>query len=469
AMSSSNHKQMFEGVGAPVNVDQTNGHIDPTLDSCCQREIESNRKRTAVETALRSHDRVAHAENQRRHQPHHNPSLASLPVGGGGYNYNAYNLIHGMSFGSGCRCCYDPNGDGGEYDLLAEARLDRGHAAAAAAAANGNDNHYNVDHEDGNGANKHNNENNNSDDSDDEFDYLLDEDLPTTTTTNPGAVVSSIEYSYNEQRRAELENTLRHHEVARYHGYGVHRQMSPQRVFAAVGYGADQVRNVVCPRGAVLHLYDDDSPLSVSLDLCLEGMATRYLGTKFVRGVGIASLQFANEDYYDGGNNNAWRKKDNLPMVLALREGRVVAWSSGLRDFYRDRGSHEVESRAVEQWLEHAGVLLSNVPPLDTLCRIRPEEEMLLQNMRKLNNGLGSGGGGGGGGKNSGFGGMMGYMNEGKGTEDDLEDDQQQQQQRYDCGISSCNKCFYHEHVGVNNDAQDGLLVSESEVVASSS
>lgn len=31
---------MFEGVGAPINVNQTDGqYIDPTLDSCCQREV----------------------------------------------------------------------------------------------------------------------------------------------------------------------------------------------------------------------------------------------------------------------------------------------------------------------------------------------------------------------------------------------------------------------------------------------
>jgi len=37
-MSSSN--QLFEGIGAPVNVAQTEDqYIDPTLDSCCQREV----------------------------------------------------------------------------------------------------------------------------------------------------------------------------------------------------------------------------------------------------------------------------------------------------------------------------------------------------------------------------------------------------------------------------------------------
>ncbi len=32
-------KQMFEGVGAPVHVDESTAAIDPTLDSCCQREV----------------------------------------------------------------------------------------------------------------------------------------------------------------------------------------------------------------------------------------------------------------------------------------------------------------------------------------------------------------------------------------------------------------------------------------------
>ncbi len=43
-MSSTPRQTMFEGVGAPVNVskyDSNDGNysIDPTLDSCCQREV----------------------------------------------------------------------------------------------------------------------------------------------------------------------------------------------------------------------------------------------------------------------------------------------------------------------------------------------------------------------------------------------------------------------------------------------
>jgi hypothetical protein len=37
-------------------------------------------------------------------------------------------------------------------------------------------------------------------------------------------------------------------------------------------------------------------------------------------------------------------------------------------------------------------------------------------------------------------------------------------EERYDCGVPGCSKSFHHEHVGVKNDAQTGLLVSEDQV-----
>jgi len=434
---SSTKKQMFEGVGAPVSVAQTDiGNIDPTLDSCCQREIESNRKRDVVETQLRKHDRVTQAEDARR------PPQSSVPIGSG-YNYNAYNLIKGMSFGSGCRCCYDPNGDGGEYDLLARAKLDRGIIDTVdAAGLMENTYHHDVGGEDA----KEIRSDDSDSDSDDEFDYLLDDDLPTAS--------SSQHLDYQSQRRAELETMAHHYEVARHHGYGVHRQMHPRRVFSASGYGADQDRSRVAPKGSVLHLYDACSPLSASLDICLEGMARRHAGTKFLRGNGITSRLYAED--CDGGagsgsGSGAW-KKGEYPMLLALRDGKVTAWSSGLADFYTDKGSQEVEGHAVEQWLHRAGVLHTNAPPVEALCRIRPEEEMLLENMRKLNQ-MGRLGGS--------TGSMIGEMAR-KEEEEDLEEDR-----KFECGVSGCNKCFYHEHVGVANDVQDGLLVSEAQVAES--
>lgn len=402
------NKQMFEGLGAPVDVapTQASEDFDPTLDSCCQREIESNRKQNAVEAALRVHDRVAKAEDSRRHQQ----TLSS-----NWREYNPANLVRG-EFGDGCRCCYDPNEDGGEYELLAEARWERTNARPDEPSEL-----------DGDGESKDPvGSASDSDSSDDEFDYLLDEDLP------------GAHSEYDNSRRAELESLAKRVEVANYHGYGVHRQLHPKRALSAVGYGFDQKRETFRPRGAALHLFDAYSPLSASLDLCLEDLASKHPGTKFVRSIGVSTLTYA-----EGSDSPAdWRRGD-LPVLLALREGRVVAWSSGLRDF--ECGRSEVDTRAVELWLESAGVLLTDVPPLDLLCRIRPEEEMLLESIRHERS------------KGRGFGGMMSQL--GLEKEMDIEEDEY-----YDCGVKGCCKQFYHEHVGIQNDMQDGVLVPESEV-----
>ncbi|KAL3803146.1 hypothetical protein HJC23_003421 [Cyclotella cryptica] len=405
--------RLFEGIGAPVRIAQNDADEiadppDPTLDSCCQREIESNRKRNALVATLRAHDRVAQAENLRRQQL----SLQS------GYTYKTFNLINGLSFGSGCRCCYEPNGDGGEYELLAAARKEREIDGKQLTDDSQHVGDHEV-HEQENAKSASKNESDNSD-SDDEFDYLLDEEIETT----------SHEHDLQATRRAELENIARHYEVLRYHGFGVHRQMHPQRVFSYVGYcNTDKDRYV--PAGAVLHLYDAFSPRSVSLDLCLEDMARRYPGTKFVRALGITSILFAE----DCDDSHKWKNGD-LPMLLALKGGKVVAFSSGLCDFSYSGQEEQVEPRVVEQWLDYAGVLIDNPPPMEAVCRIRPEEEMLLENMRQLQ-GL------------------------------DHIHDEAEHQTRYDCGVDGCNKTFYHEHIGVKNDAQDGILVSESQVVSS--
>ena len=354
-----------------------------------------------METALRAHDRVAKAEDSRRNQQ----TLWR--------EYNPANLVR-AEFGDGCRCCYDPNEDGGEYELLAEARRERANARSD------EKNELDSETKDPVGSAS------DSESSDDEFDYLLDEDLP------------GAQSEYDNIRRAELESLAKRVEVANYHGYGVHRQLHPKRALTSVGYGLYQKRDTFRPRGAVLHLFDAYSPLSASLDLCLEDLASKHPGTKFVRSIGVSTLTYA-----EGADSPAdWRRGD-LPVLLALREGRVVAWSSGLHDF--ECGRSEVDARAVELWLESAGVMLTDVPPQDLLCRIRPEEEMLLESMRHERS------------KGRGFGGMMSQL--GLDKEMDIEEDEY-----YDCGVKGCCKQFYHEHVGVQNDIQDGLLVSESEL-----
>ena len=82
-------------------------------------------------------------------------------------------------------------------------------------------------------------------------------------------------------------------ESALQHGFGAHRQFHPLRVLHAAGLGMDSVqrsRAASVPPAVVLHLFDAESDMSASLDICLEHMTEEYRGTKFIRGEGKAAL-----------------------------------------------------------------------------------------------------------------------------------------------------------------------------------
>jgi hypothetical protein len=106
----------------------------------------------------------------------------------------------------------------------------------------------------------------------------------------------------------------------------------------------------------------------------------------------------------------------------------------------------------VERWLYRAGALVDEVPHPDELCGIRPEEEALLDGMRRSS-------------------GMAGQRRLGGGgttkVGEDSDEDEPRDHHRYDCGVAGCDKSFYHEHVGIRTETQDGLLVSESQVASS--
>jgi len=331
---------MFEGYGGPVRMDQPNMNgIDPTLDSCCQREVEGNRSKAALDATLRRHDRVALAERRRR------------------------DVLPNFTFGSGCRCCYDPDADGGEYPALKDAR------SRLTVGLTDEDGLV----EDLEEARK-DDESNDDDDSDDdsEFGYLLDEDLPGDDNLR----------LMQEDRLQELELAALMHESALQHGFGVHRQMGPSRVLTAAGLGMEGSRYGVAavPPAVVLHLFEFDSEISASLDLCLEEMAaTKYKGTKFLRGNGRSTL-LGNQSIV----NNvlpSLKIESDLPALVAIRDGIVTAVARKLSGLCVVRDG-TVEPRAVEEWLNNASVLLREVPlEFEDLCRIRPEESALLENM----------------------------------------------------------------------------------------
>jgi hypothetical protein len=84
------------------------------------------------------------------------------------------------------------------------------------------------------------------------------------------------------------------------------------------------------------------------------------------------------------------------------------------------------------EWLDRAGVLLSQVPLLEELCLIRPEEEALMDSLYDVPK-------------------KSAAMS--------------QQPARYDCGREGCKKSFPHEHIGEKTAQQDGLVVPESTIL----
>lgn len=337
--------------------------IDPALDDCCRREIESNRMYNALSTTLNRHDVTVLAERRRRH------------------------VLDNLKFGKGCRCVYDPDADGGEYRALLEMRVQ---------AANG------VEEEEEEPEEEEKPEPDS--DSDDEFDYLLDEDLP-------------VDSELEERRRAELEFAMLGQELALHHGYGAHRQMHPTRILRASGLGGARDP----PTTVVLHLFDPDSTVSASLDLYLEELANTYKGTKFMRSGGRSTLLM--DTNYARACLPNMKADEDMPALIAVRNGDVIATNVRLEGLV---DGDRIMRHAVTDWLEHAHVLEERPPPFDQLCRIRPEEDAMLDHMRVS-----------------------------------------QLQPRYDCGIPSCNKPFAHQHVGVETKKQDGLIVPEETIVGS--
>jgi hypothetical protein len=141
-----------------------------------------------------------------------------------------------------------------------------------------------------------------------------------------------------------------------------------------------------------------------------------------------------------GSSDDGWTRA-NLPILLALRDGEIIAWSSGLRDFRCAGGGED----SVESGLDRAGSLILDLPNPDILCGVRPEEDALLMNMRQLNG--------------------LGRRNEISGGDGQDDYDHGYDHNRYDCGLVGS---FVHEHVGIKTDTHDGLLVAESQVAASS-
>jgi hypothetical protein len=262
--------------------------------------------------------------------------------------------------------------------------------------------------------------------SDDEFDYLLDEKLPGEIDT-----IRELE----EKRRAELEYEFFMRQVAGQHGYGVHRQLHPTRVLKAAGLLDTGSSGRIPPPAVVLHLVDPDSMGSASLDYFLETtLAPTNPGTVFLRSGGRSTLLMDPSVANKYLPSNVLDPDRDMPALLAIKDGIVVNACPSLHGL-TNRNYDHIDTYAVRQWLENAGVLLKQAPRLDFLCAIRPEEDALMDYMGNA------------------------HKQETISTEE----------VRYNCGIEGCNKTFHHEHVGIQTSEQDGLVVKEDFIIGRNS
>ena len=91
---------------------------------------------------------------------------------------------------------------------------------------------------------------------------------------------------------------------------------------------------------------------------------------------------------------------------------------------------NEIVPDAVYEWLDRSGVLLHEPPLMERMCGIRPEEDALMDYMIKNNKPPPS-----------------------------------PPKPRYDCGVPGCEKNYFHEHVGIQNEQQDGRVLSEEQIL----
>lgn len=361
---------------------------------------------------MQRHDRVATAEKRRRH---------------------ARNLVQTSDF-EGCRCCYDPNNDGGgDYAALIEfkerkrqdeedGKLEIGYCMPIGG----------VDQLPVQTAETPTDSESNSDDSDSEFDYLLDDD------DLPGA---SANKQWEEARKAELEYQIWTNQVAMQHGFGVHRQLHPSRVLKVAGIRAGSSSSSLRspPSAVVLHLFDPDSLSSASLDYYIErDVAPTNMGTMFLRAHGRATLQWnADSPRMKSTMLGQLRPDRDLPCLIAIRDGVAVNNCPNLREFSCSRYEDgEIEKHAVNCWLNQSGALIHRAPPVESLCNVRPEEDAL-----------------------------MAYLEAGNQSKSKTEKKAGPEFDFYCCGVEGCQKTFPHEHVGIETSQQSGLVVNEETVL----
>ena len=392
----------WEGIGGPIRMGKPNHEgswLDPTLDTCCQRDLQERAQYGAMQRTLRRFDVIAERERRRKH-------LVQLP----GHNT------------AGCRCLYDPQVDGGEYAALTALRATR----SVVEKEESNDAETVEENKETKALlveEKKDDEKNNDDSDDDEFDYLLDEEIP-------GQESQAVQ-TWQETRMMEMEAVMLCKEVQENHGYGKHCQFHPRRIASVVGIVRGG-RQATPPPMVVLHLYESESPACAWLDVYLEEFAAQARGTLFVRSHGRGTL--VQEDA--GPLQAHLHAQSDMPALVLIKQGVVLTAVPKLRGFVvhlPEEHEPHIDRAALEAWLFQSGALdRTQAPDYETLCRMRPEEEALMDSLRAPAAAAAAAA---------------------------------QEETYFECGLPGCRKTFAHEHVGITTEQQAGLVVSEDKVL----
>ena len=317
------------------------------LDPCCQKEIESDRRKAALARELRQTDR-----SNVRHD------LVQTVFGAFGKNDR-------------CGCCSQPAVD---YPLLAQLRQKLS-SSGSSSSSSSNDNNP-ADSED---------KGDDEDDSDDgSYADLLNELTP-----------------FEEERLQQAAAAATRFEQATARGFGAHVEDSAGHVEALAAQGAP----LVC------HLFNPTSSTSAVLDCALEGLARKYLGTRFRR----VELSSAAQPFRD-----KWRLEDHgsawQPCLAVFARGQLAASTCQLERF---AGSADLGSDG------ELPLMVERV----RLCA--SEAEKFLDNARALEEDLT----------------LAALRHAGYGNGEDDEDDGEGQDQPSYCGLTGCGRNFPHEHV----------------------
>eukprot|EP01041_Mallomonas_annulata_P007522 gene7522-15402_t len=163
---------------------------------------------------------------------------------------------------------------------------------------------------------------------------------------------------YERDLQMKMVKHIEKMEYAKQLGYGIHTEESLNHLIHLV---FNLNNSVIC------HIYNPDSPLCARLDLYLEGIAERYLGTLFRR---VNIHNYADITIF--GERLGMQIID--PCLLCFSEGVMVASIGNLTQY----GSNEVlYASDITQLLEASHVLQDSIPA-DTITNSNDIKNKLL-------------------------------------------------------------------------------------------